>query len=64
MSVEANLEKPKTVETDGLKTEQHSLKDQIAAEKWLAQKNAASASSGTPRFPLVMFRTKAGGPVN
>ena len=54
----ANLEKeikrnaagPKSAEVDGQKVEQHSLKDQIAADEYLARKAAARSRSSGLKF--------------
>ena len=46
-SILKNASGPKSAEVDGQKVEQHSLKDQIAADEYLASKKAAkSRNSG------------------
>ena len=39
-SIRKNASGPKSAEVDGQKVEQHSLKDQIAADEYLASKKA------------------------
>ncbi len=39
-SIRKNAAGPKSAEVDGQKVEQHSLKDQIAADEYLASKKA------------------------
>lgn len=51
-AIRQNAAGPKSAEVDGQKVEQHSLKDQIAADEYLAKKKAA-------RNPLAaLHRTK------
>ena len=46
-SIRKNASGPKSAEVDGQKVEQHSLKDQIAADEYLASKKAVkSRNSG------------------
>ena len=46
-ATERLLTQPKVVEVDGQRVEQHSLKDQIAADEYLASKKAVkSRNSG------------------
>ena len=46
-SIRKNASGPKSAEVDGQKVEQHSLKDQIAAEEYLESKKAlTSRNSG------------------
>ena len=46
-SIRKNAAGPKSAEVDGQKVEQHSLKDQIAADEYLASKKAVqSRNSG------------------
>ena len=40
--IKQNAEGPKQVSADGVSTQQHSLADQIAADKYLAGKQAVS----------------------
>ena len=40
--IEQNAAGPKQASADGVSTQQHSLKDQIEADKYLAGKDAAS----------------------
>ena len=40
--IKQNAEGPKQAGVDGVSTQQHSLPDQIAADKYLASKDAAS----------------------
>jgi len=45
--IRENAEQPRSAEIDGQKVEQHSLPDQIAADKYLASKKAIkSRTSG------------------
>ena len=41
-AIKQNAEGPKQASADGVSTQQHSLPDQIAADKYLAGKRAAS----------------------
>lgn len=41
-AIKQNAEGPKQASADGVTAQQHSLADQIAADKYLAGKNAAS----------------------
>ena len=41
---------PKSAEVDGQRVEQHSLKDQIAADKYLASKNAVKRRGSGLKF--------------
>ncbi len=46
-AIRKNAAGPKSAEVDGQKVEQHSLQDQIAADRYLASKKAAqSRNSG------------------
>lgn len=55
-AIRQNAAGPKSAEVDGQKVEQHSLKDQIAADEYLAKKKAA-------RNPLAaLHRTKLSPP--
>ena len=46
-SIRKNVSGPKSAEVDGQRVEQHSLKDQIAADEYLASKKAVkSRTSG------------------
>ena len=46
-SIRKNASGPKSAEVDGQRVEQHSLKDQIAADEYLASKKAVkSRTSG------------------
>ena len=40
--IKENAEGPESAEVDGVRTKQHSLKDQIEADKYLASKRAGS----------------------
>ena len=42
-SIQTNAEGPKSASADGVSVQQHSLADQIAADKYLAAKTAAHA---------------------
>ena len=42
-SIRKNAAGPKSAEVDGQKVEQHSLKDQIAADEYLASKKAVKS---------------------
>ena len=41
-TIKQNAEGPESAEADGVKTKQHSLRDQIEADKYLASKEAVS----------------------
>ncbi len=41
-TIKQNAQGPESAEADGVKTKQHSLRDQIAADKYLAGKDAMS----------------------
>ena len=41
-AIKQNAEGPESAEADGVKTKQHSLRDQIEADKYLAGKDAVS----------------------
>jgi len=43
-AIRENAAGPKSAEVDGRKVEQHSLKDQIAADEYLAKKKAMRAA--------------------
>jgi len=43
-TIKQNAEGPKQASADGVSAEQHALKDQIEADKYLAGKDAASKS--------------------
>ena len=45
-----NASGPKSAEVDGQRVEQHSLKDQIAADKYLASKNAVKKRGSGLKF--------------
>ena len=45
-AIRENAAGPKSAEVDGRKVEQHSLKDQIAADEYLAKKKAMRAAGG------------------
>lgn len=52
--IETNLSKPKRASTKDVTVEQHSLPDQIAADRYLANKAAAKARGmGVRYFKLV-----------
>ena len=42
IDIEQNAQGPESVETDGTRIKQHSLRDQIAADRYLANRNALS----------------------
>ncbi len=52
-----NARGPKRVQGDSGSVEQHSLKDQIAAERFLQSKKAAQSKN----FPLKIFKIAPGG---
>jgi len=56
-TIETNLAQPKRAKGDGIEVEQHSLKDQIAADRHLASKAAARRSG----FPVRRFLSKPPG---
>ena len=45
-----NATGPKSAEVDGQRVEQHSLKDQIEADKYLASKDAVKRHGSGPKF--------------
>ena len=51
--IEESAANPKTMETDGMKVEEHSLGDLIKADKYLEQKKAAK--NGGPLFRVGRF---------
>lgn len=53
---------PKKIWTDGLLVEEHSLKDQIAADKYLRQQGA-STDSAAGKLPIQLFKIKPPGSV-
>jgi hypothetical protein len=55
--IEANAKGPKSASGDEGSITQHSLQDQIAADKYLAEKAAAKKGIG-----IRIFKMKAGGP--
>lgn len=52
-----NAQAPKSVETDGLKVTEHSLRDQIEADKHVAR----TANTGSTKLPVRVGRFKTGG---
>lgn len=56
-TIETNLAQPKRAKGDGIEVEQHSLPDQIAADKHLSAKAAASRTG----FPVRRMLAKAPG---
>jgi hypothetical protein len=52
-TISSAAEGPKSVEADGVKVEAHPLPDQIAADKYLAQKAAADQKHGGIRITLL-----------
>ncbi len=55
-AIEWALTQPKSAEVDGQKVENHSLKDMIEADRYLASKKAARS-----RRPLRITKMRAGG---
>jgi len=51
--IRENAEAPKRARGDSGEVEQHSLKDQIAADRYLASKEAAKRGLGVKRSKLV-----------
>lgn len=49
-AIQENAAGPESVEVDGVRVKQHPLADQIAADKYLAGKTAASAGGMGFRF--------------
>ena len=49
-SIRRNAAGPKSAEVDGQKVEQHSLPDQIEADKYLASKKAVKSRTGGLKF--------------
>jgi len=60
--IETNAGLPRKAENDGLQAEQHSLTDQIAADKHLKGQDAADELSNG-KLPLFMFKIKPPGSV-
>lgn len=60
--IETNAAQPKKVLTDGLLTEEHSLKDQIEADRYLKQQQAADEIANG-KLPIQMFVFKPPGSV-
>jgi len=52
-AIDANAQGPRHVEEDGTVVEQHSLQDQIAADRYLSGKAAMSTASRGLRFNVV-----------
>lgn len=48
--IQQNAEGPESAEVDGVRTKQHSLRDQIEADKYLAGKTSAQAGGMGFRF--------------
>ena len=53
--IETDSGQPKAISTDGLRTEEHSLPDQIAADRYLKE-DAAAKELKNGKLPLQMFR--------
>jgi len=49
-AIETNAQAPKRVVSDGVEAEQHSLPDQIAADRYLSNKTAAAVATRGLRF--------------
>ena len=49
-AIRKNATGPKSAEVDGQKVEQHSLKDQIAADEYLASKKALKSRNSGLKF--------------
>ena len=49
-AIKRNASGPKSAEIDGQKVEQHSLKDQIAADEYLASKKAVKSRNSGLKF--------------
>lgn len=58
--LEQQAQKPKVVEVDGQRVEQHSLPDQIAFDRYLASKKAAERRAG---LGLRVAKMSAGGAI-
>lgn len=58
--LEQQAQKPKVVEVDGQRVEQHSLPDQIAFDRYLASKKAAERRAG---LGLRVAKMAAGGAI-
>lgn len=54
--IETNAEGPKRVEVDGQTVEQHSLKDQIAADEYLRESTAATRD----KLPIRLAKLRPG----
>jgi hypothetical protein len=52
-NIETNAQQPKSVSADGVDASQHSLRDQIEADKYLRNRNAANKKSLPIRFQKV-----------
>lgn len=60
--IETAAAQPKVVSVDGLRTEEHSLQDQIAADKYLKEDAAADAIANG-KLPVQLFKFKPPGAV-
>lgn len=49
-AIRKNATGPKSAEVDGQKVEQHSIKDQIAADEYLASKKAVKSRNSGLKF--------------
>jgi len=55
--ISENAKSPKSGEVDGVRFEQHSLRDQIEADRYLASKSASNRT----QLPVRVYRTRAPG---
>lgn len=53
-AIQTNAEGPRSASVDGVQTSQHSLADQIAADKHLAGRNASNQPNRCLRFLKVV----------
>lgn len=61
-NIETNAGNPAEAEVDGLKAKQHSLKDQIAADKHLKSDDAVGELANG-KLPIQLFKFKPPGSV-
>jgi len=57
-TIRENAQKPAEVQVDGVRTRQHSLRDQIAADRYLSSKTAAQGQ----RLPIRIAKIVPPGP--
>lgn len=60
-SLATNATKPASASVDGRSASQHNLKDQIAAAKYLAEKDALDQASGNKALGFRLYKFKPPG---